>query len=245
MNKTANRCLNCGTQAKGNFCSYCGQSTKTGRIKSSVVFDEMQHNFLHLHRGLLFTLRSLLVVPQQVIEGYIAGKRKKYISPIQYLFVGAAFYSLVLHFFGVYPDSEVVAPQLSGNETNLIYRFYYNYYSLWLVVTLPVSAFSSFLFFRKHHYNYMEHLVMYAYITGTAIYILLLTYPIFYLTHSVLVYILIHSIAFIYNVIVLTVLFNTTCWLKAVIKATFSIFLVTLLVTLLAAVLIKTYQNYN
>lgn len=224
MNK-ATICLNCSNTVHNNFCGQCGQSVRTERINLSVLTEELQHYFLHMHKGLLYTIGALLMRPAGTIREYISGKRRKYLSPPQCLFIPAAFYSLAVYFFGVYPDSEIRNLQPGVHGSVAVYELFYDYYSLWLLLSLPFAALSSYLFFRKSGYNYMEHLTLYAYITGTEIFILLCLYPVFYFTHSASVYIAGNVVMFLYNVTVLALLLKNTSLLWANVKALLSILL--------------------
>lgn len=236
MGKLAKRCLNCGNPVKGNFCGHCGQSANTKRLAPPIIIEELQHSFLHIHKSILFTLKVLLIKPQMGITEYLDGKRKKYVSPIQYLFILAAFYSLTVHFFNVYPDSEINKSQLVNSDLAFIYHLFYDYYSLWLLVTVPAFALSSYLFFKRSGYNYMEHLAINAYITGTKIFISLFFYPFFYFAHSVTVYNLTVTMALIYNLAALALLFKKSSWTGAIIKAILSIVLVITTMSVLAMI---------
>lgn len=223
MHKHSKLCLNCGNKIKDNYCSYCGQSTKTGRIEYKAIVTDLEHFFAYLHREVLYAIKDLIIHPKRMILAYINGQRKKYISPIQYLFVMGAFYSVVIHFANVFPDLEVNKPHVNDIDYSYIYSYYYEYYSLWLLFSTPIFAFSSYLFYRKSGFNYMENLVIYSYITGTKIFILLVFYPFFYFTHSVLVYDIMAMSTIVYNIIILIFIFKRSSWWWALIKSVLSI----------------------
>lgn len=233
MHKNSKLCLNCGNKIKDNYCSHCGQSTKTGRIEYKAITNDLEHIFVYLHREVLYAVKELLIHPRHMILAYISGQRKKYISPIQYLFVLGAFYSVVLHLANVFPDIEVNKFIINEIDYSYMYTYYYEYYSLWLLFSTPIFAFSSYLFYRKNGFNYMEHLVIYSYITGTKIFILLVFYPIFYFTYSVAVYDIMAISTIVYNLIILMFIFKSSSWWWALIKSVLSIAFVLLIFCLL------------
>jgi hypothetical protein len=88
-------CLNCGTAIQGNYCSYCGQATSTGRI----TFKETVTNFLRItfafEGPLWMTFRLLITNPGKLFREYIGGQRKTYYKPVAFFILIAAIYLIL------------------------------------------------------------------------------------------------------------------------------------------------------
>ncbi len=57
-------CKNCGYVAEKNFCSYCGQSTRVGRLTlRSLLLDEIYERIFKINKGFFYTLQALFTQP--------------------------------------------------------------------------------------------------------------------------------------------------------------------------------------
>lgn len=83
-------CRNCDADLTGTFCSACGQRALEGRLSFRVLWDNFIAQFFKLERGVFRTLRDMTRRPGDVILGYIAGKRRRYVNPFTYLVAGSA-----------------------------------------------------------------------------------------------------------------------------------------------------------
>lgn len=225
MNKS---CKNCGEVVQFNYCSNCGQSAETGRINFHYLSHEIQHSVLHVDRGILYTIKELLIRPGYTIKNYLDGKRVNYFKPFAFVIILGTIYGLIAHFFDAYPEKEIVPNDVDAKVAEyyaIIIEWMYGHYSLVMLGLTPIVALSSYLVFRKSVYNYFEHLVMYSYIVGIQILLLLIGY-IFYYNFSAIWFIGITSfLGYCYNIWVLTQVFSQGSWFKTMIKATVSIFL--------------------
>jgi len=59
-----NNCSNCNDALTGKYCSNCGQPVKVKRIDGHYIVHEIEH-VLHFERGILFTIKELLIRPGQ------------------------------------------------------------------------------------------------------------------------------------------------------------------------------------
>jgi len=85
-------CLNCGNLDTGKYCSDCGQSfAGIDKPMSDVLHDLLE--ILNLDRSILKTIVPFLFKPGFLSSEYIAGRRKKYLSPVKfYLFMSILFF---------------------------------------------------------------------------------------------------------------------------------------------------------
>ncbi|MFV0417797.1 MAG: DUF3667 domain-containing protein [Dysgonomonas sp.] len=246
MNNESPLCKNCENMVNGAYCSHCGQSVHTGRINFHYVLHELQHSILHVDKGIFYTIKELIIRPGYAIRDYLSGKRVGHFKPFSFVIILGAIYGFLVHFFNLYPEVHIFSDVTVGtvDKNRVMFEWMYAHYSLIMFVIIPVSALSSYLVFRKSGYNYMEHVIIYSYITGIHIIILMAIYPLYYLTMSSVVYFVTFIVTYFYNVWVLAQLFKTTSWTKVSLKALFSIvlsvfiiFILTVLIVIIVVVL--------
>lgn len=79
------KCLNCGQDVSGRYCSACGQKTETVRYAIRSLLGECCHAIIHFDSNLIRTAIRLSTRPGSFIRDYLFGKRKNYASPLKYL----------------------------------------------------------------------------------------------------------------------------------------------------------------
>lgn len=241
MNNESTLCKNCGNLVNGSYCSHCGQSVHTGRINLHYILHELQHSILHVDKGMFYTIKELIVRPGYAIKDYLSGKRVNHFKPFAFVVILGAIYGFLVHFFNIYPEVHIFGDakvETVDDKNRAIFEWMYAHYSQIMFVVIPISALSSCLTFRKSGYNYMEHVIIYSYITGIHIIILMAIYPLYYLTMSSVVYFITFIVSYSYNVWVLAQLFKTTSWTKVSLKAVFSILLSILMIFILTILII-------
>lgn len=155
MKAGVKNCLNCGNQVTDHYCPQCGQKRDTHRLSiGHFLLHDMLHGIWHLERGILFTLKEIVIRPGYVARDYIDGKRIKY-----YNFFSLLILSLAVNFFinrQLYVHEEL-DPELQRYEAFL--EFIERNGKLFLFLLMPFMALCSFLVFRRLRYNYTEHLI--------------------------------------------------------------------------------------
>ncbi len=243
-------CKNCNNPINGNYCSNCGQSSETGKIDFHYLIHEVQHSILHVDKGILYTIKELVLRPGSTIRSYLSGKRVNYFKPFAFVFILGTLYGFIAHFFKYYPENEIM-PSLGYTESSLKYtqktmELIYSNYSLAILILVPFSAFSTFIFFRKSIYNYWEHLIANSYIAGMQILILLIFYLLNVCFDRSWIFLIGSFITYLYSIWVLVELFNDGSKIKTAIKATFSIicsFLILTFITFIAAIIAIIFLN--
>lgn len=246
MKDTSTICKNCGTSADGKYCHQCGQSTAAGRINFHYIIHEIQHSIFHVDKGILYTIKELLVRPGSTIRGYLEGKRVGLFKPFGFIVILSTVYGLIAHFFEVYPEDSISHIYSDGEEyqayTQLLNEWVYSHYSLVMLFFTPFFAFGSYTVFIKYKYNYMEHLVLCSYIVGIQVFINTLAYFLFYFTQSVWVVTAVAIMIYIYHVWVYVQFFNEYSRLGTILKTilaiTFSFIIIMCLFALLSALFV-------
>ncbi|MEM6697339.1 MAG: DUF3667 domain-containing protein, partial [Bacteroidota bacterium] len=158
---------------------------------------------LNFEKGLLLTVKEMVIYPEKVIRTYLGGEnRKVYTNPIQYvvILVGAYFF-----LFSLLPESlmDIDAFQESAykggyNLTDPANRpideekmkeavqmgqevsaFIFQYLNLITFFFIPITAILTYLVYRKTRLYYPEHLVLNAYVTGTYTLLGILSIPLY------------------------------------------------------------------
>ncbi|MCC3160596.1 DUF3667 domain-containing protein [Hymenobacter sp. 15J16-1T3B] len=176
-------CLNCGTGLHDQYCAHCGQPADTHRITTGHLLHEIPHSIWHVDKGLLFTLREMVLRPGAALRAYLAGQRRPYFAPISYLLllVGVStFLMAALHIvpFDLHdPRVPAATRQLQQETLGPVIK----YMSWYQVLMLPVTALFTRQVLRRGGLNYAECIVVNAFAIGTASAVNLVFIPAMYL----------------------------------------------------------------
>jgi hypothetical protein len=178
----ATTCKNCGRSFEGDFCNQCGQSAATRRLNARFLRQDIQQGLLNFDNGIFYTARQLFTRPGHTIREYIEGKRANHYKPISLVLVLAGVLALLSHFPGVHAMEMV--KNIDLNPDNIFIRYNQwieTHQSLVELINLLLFTVCTFLAFRKRGYNFIEHLVLNAFITGQRLIIDIAFFPLQYL----------------------------------------------------------------
>ena len=167
-------CKNCNQLIDGNYCKYCGQSTSVSRINLSGFINDLSGSIFQINRGFFYSLKELFIRPGHSIREYLEGKRKSHFKPIGYVLILSTIYFFVARFL----ESETFfndfvtgfANSSDGSEvdnrTLTILTWFTENYAYTTLMLIPVFSLASYLAFLKSGFNFLEHVVLNAYVTG-------------------------------------------------------------------------------
>ncbi len=164
-------CKNCDQLLydKHKFCFNCGSRWINYRLSPVSIVHEFSNKYLGSDNVFLVTIIALFRYPEDVINGYINGQRKRYVNPINFYLISLTL--IGLQFFVL----KNFAPDLLGysevNETSELGKsfldYMYDYFGLWTTFMLPAYVITGYLvFINVKHYNFSEHVIFYVYAFG-------------------------------------------------------------------------------
>ena len=118
----ATTCRNCAATLTGDHCHGCGQPAHVHRSVAAIGHDLM-HGVLHLDGKLANTLPLLLLKPGQLTRRYIAGERRRFVSPMGLFLFSVTILFLLMQALGVHigqmSEQASVGPALTRAEKAL------------------------------------------------------------------------------------------------------------------------------
>lgn len=174
-----------------NFCSKCGAKWIDKRITMRKVGSDFADMYIGFDTKFMRTFLDLFTKPDQVINGYIYGRRMNYMDATRYLLL-AVFITGISVFIMNNSDGyqQVLDAQLSAATVEaksevdqqkmlvVIKEFINtinNYQGFILILSLPILALAARItFWGKRFFNYTEQVVFYMYTYGHSTIILAL-----------------------------------------------------------------------
>ena len=89
------KCLNCDTELKGEFCYHCGQDADTHHRTIGHLFFEVFEGLFHLDGRLWTTLPPLLFNPGKLARDLMEGRLARHIPPFRIFLVALLIFMLV------------------------------------------------------------------------------------------------------------------------------------------------------
>lgn len=146
------------------FCPNCGKEEKPRRIDFHYIKHEIEH-VLHFEKGILFTIKELLIRPGESIREFISEDRNRLVKPIIFIIITSLIYTLISHFFHI--EDEYI--KYEGMEKSVLVKIFgwlqanYGYFN---ILTGAFIAVWLKVFFKKYDYNFFELLIMLCFVQG-------------------------------------------------------------------------------
>lgn len=184
-------CKNCNFTFEGKYCNNCGQTANTHEINFHSILHEVQHTFLHVDKGILYTTKQLLIRPGHTIREYLNGKRVEHFKPFSYILILSTVYALlnkVSHkltiveaFFEGFSEGASNGSNTQAGALVSSIQWLQHHYAYTTLLMLPIVSLASYLAFKKCKYNYFQHLILNSYAAGQRTVIFLCLLPFDYL----------------------------------------------------------------
>ncbi|RZK16250.1 MAG: DUF3667 domain-containing protein [Flavobacterium sp.] len=155
-------CLNCGYSVADKYCGNCGQKFSTHRYSfKHFIEHDFIHGVWHVDKGVIFTVKELLTNPGHSVRRFILGKRTNFFNFVTLILLTLGISSVITHYTSIKLIDLV--PEANKENLNILQEFATNYPKIILLITIPITSLSSFIWFRKAKFNYSEHLVLNSY----------------------------------------------------------------------------------
>lgn len=187
-----NNCQNCENLITENFCSNCGQK-RYKRIDKKYLIDEFQYTILHTNKGFFYTIKNLFKNPGKTAREFIDGNRVNHYKPILLAFVLTGISTFIsFKLIGLndmqaaaihsYQNNDEQVQKLTEYAVTEFMKFFTNYFTIIIMLSIPIFALISKICFKKWNHNYYEHIVMNAFFySAYVIYTIIFLYPILFL----------------------------------------------------------------
>jgi len=156
MSEVNHNCLNCHAELAGKYCIECGQKASTHRITFKHFFEhDLLHGFMHIEKGLVYTILQVFRKGGKAALEYLAGKRVRYYNVfyLSLLLLGLDIV-LVSYKHQKFPETAAVAT----GELQGFYEVLASHVKYVILAFIPLMALNSFMFFLKKKHNYLEHM---------------------------------------------------------------------------------------
>jgi hypothetical protein len=184
-------CKNCGFSMtrEQNFCSSCGAKLIRNRLTLKNLWHEVSERIFNVDNTFIKTFKALFTNPEEVIDGFIGGVRKKYLNPINYVAITVTFSGLVYYLIIKFRPDFYSNLNFQGQNKEAFSESMANimdFQGLIYFLSIPLMAvISMIVFLNIKKYNFTEHNVIYMYtgaqssvLTSTLIIILLPFYAV-------------------------------------------------------------------
>lgn len=167
-------CKNCNEIIEHNFCSHCGQKSSVSRLTFSSFLNDLFESLFQINKGFFFTLKALFISPGKSIKDFLNGKRKNHFKPIAYVVALSTIYFIVSKlvnqstWMNNFVSGFSNGAKDTGVDNDLLYFLTWlsdNFAYATLIYT-PIFSLGTYLTFFNYRKNYIEHIVINAYITG-------------------------------------------------------------------------------
>ncbi len=157
-------CKNCNHEVSENYCPNCGQSAHLKRINGKYIIHEIEH-VLHFEKGILYTIRELLIRPGESIRNFVSTDRNRLVKPIIFIIVSSLIYTILTQIFKV-DDGYVKFSEAKPSSTGVMLNWVKTHYGYANIIMAIFIAFWLKIFFRKYNYNFYEILILLCFTMG-------------------------------------------------------------------------------
>jgi len=157
-------CKNCKTNLTHNFCPNCGNPAKMKRIDGQYVVNEIS-NVLNFNKGILFTIRELILRPGKTVRIFLQEDRNRLVKPIVFIIICSLVYSIIQQIFS-FEDGYVGYSFEKESAIASIFNWVSKNYGYSNILMGILIAIWIKIFFRKYSFNFYEILILLCFVMG-------------------------------------------------------------------------------
>ena len=162
-------CKNCQNELYSPylFCSNCGAKHIQKRLTLKNFSLQVTETFLNVDNTLFKTFIHMFTKPEQVVDGFISGIRKRYLNPFNYMAVAITLSGLQLFIIKKFRPNFYTSFNVGDQNTEIFRQSvdtFLDYQAIFSFLTIPFMAVISLIvFFNYRKYNFTEQAVIYMY----------------------------------------------------------------------------------
>lgn len=158
-----------------NFCNGCGGKVIRNRLTMRNLLEDFACRYLNYDNKFFKTIKTLFTKPEEVIESYIHGTRKRYVDAIGFFTIALTFSGLQLFILNNFfpnafdiPDYMTMYSNPGSDEAQkATMSVMQKYQSLVMMSYIPIYALmAKIVFFNIKRFNFTELLVVFLYTQG-------------------------------------------------------------------------------
>ncbi|MBE9584140.1 DUF3667 domain-containing protein [Mucilaginibacter sp. JRF] len=157
-------CGHCSAEVSYSYCQQCGQPAQLKRIDGHYIQHEVLH-VLHFEKGILYTIRELLLRPGKNIRTFVIENRSRLVKPIIFIILSSLLYTIISHFFHI-DEGYITVRDKDNHATGSINAWVQSHYGYANIIMGIFIALWLQLFFRKSNYNFFEILILLCFVMG-------------------------------------------------------------------------------
>ncbi|MDG1279005.1 MAG: DUF3667 domain-containing protein [Algoriphagus sp.] len=158
------RCKSCQSEITGDFCSACGHPKTLKRIDGNYIASEIA-SVVNFEKGILFTIKELLIRPGKNIETFIREDRSRLVKPLIFLIICSLAYTIAQQYLR-FEDGYVAAGEMEDSAVLDLFAWVQQNYGYANILMAVFVALWIKLFFRKYQYNFFEILILLCFVMG-------------------------------------------------------------------------------
>lgn len=157
-------CEYCQHAMTGNFCSNCGRPKQLKRIDGKYIVSEIS-SVLNFDKGILFTIKELLIRPGHNVHNFIHKDRNRLVKPIIFIIISSLIYTIAQQLLR-FEDGYVSAGGFGESAVTVIFAWIQQNYGYANILMAIMIALWIKVFFRKYNYNFFEILILLCFAMG-------------------------------------------------------------------------------
>lgn len=168
----AEQCPSCSAALSGPFCAVCGRPQELRRIDGRYILSELA-SVLNFQKGILFTIRELLIRPGLSVRKFIHEDRNRLVKPISFIILCSLIYIIAQQSLQ-FQDGYVNYSELDWKDSTIGIMLGWitkNYGFTNIIMAVFIALWVKILF-RKYDYNLFEILILLYFIIGMQMFFL-------------------------------------------------------------------------
>lgn len=189
------KCVRCASDLYGPFCLNCGHPKEIKRINGQYILSEIG-SVLIFKKGILHTIKELLLRPGLSIRKFIREDRNRLVKPIIFIIITSLIYTIAQQWLR-FEDGYVNYSDSRESATTIIFEWVQQNYGYANILMAFFIGAWIVVFFRRYDFNFFEILILLCFIMGIG----MLIYTIFGIAEVLTGYRILHFggiVGFIY-----------------------------------------------